>query len=168
MRWIWIDRFVEFESGSHATTIKNVTMAEDHIHDHFPGFPIMPPSLILEGLAQTGGILLSEATEFRQLVVLAKIPKVAFHGTAGPGDTLTYVVKLLDAREDGGIVEATARVGDRLIAECEIVFARLERQAPDSLDRKDFVYSMHLLTGLKGNSAEKPPQARSANPSGVG
>ena len=57
MRWIWIDRFVEFESGRRAVAIKNVSLAEEHLHDHFPGYPIMPNSLITEGLAQTGGLL---------------------------------------------------------------------------------------------------------------
>ena len=54
MRWFWIDRFTEFESGSSATAIKNVSLAEEHLHDHFPGVPLMPNSLIIEGIAQTG------------------------------------------------------------------------------------------------------------------
>ena len=51
MRWLWIDTFVEFESGKRAVTIKNVTQSEDHLHDHFPGFPVMPASLMIEGMA---------------------------------------------------------------------------------------------------------------------
>ncbi|MCY2962842.1 MAG: beta-hydroxyacyl-ACP dehydratase, partial [Planctomycetota bacterium] len=127
MRWIWIDRFVEFSSGSHATAVKCVTMAEDHLHDHFPGFPVMPHSLIIEGLAQTGGILVGETQQFRTVIVLAKIPKVVFHGYAMPGDTLTYSVKLLDMRPDGGIVEGTAKIGEQLVAEIEIVFASISQ-----------------------------------------
>src|ERR687898_46307 len=76
MRWFWIDRFIEFESGKTAKAIKNVTLAEEHLHDHYPGFPVMPGSLMLEGMAQTGGILLGEANDFRHIVILAKIPKV--------------------------------------------------------------------------------------------
>ena len=57
MRWIWIDRFVSFESGKSATAVKNLSLAEDHFADHMPGYPVMPAPLILEGLAQTGGIL---------------------------------------------------------------------------------------------------------------
>lgn len=55
MRWIWIDKFVAFEPGRRAVTIKNVTLAEEHLHDHFPGYPIHPPTLMIEGMAQTGG-----------------------------------------------------------------------------------------------------------------
>ena len=121
MRWIWIDRFVEFESGKRAVALKNVSLAEEHLHDHFPGFPVMPGSLILEGLAQTGGILLGEACQFRHLVILAKIPKATFHSWACPGDTLTYTARLLDVRQDGGIVECEARVGPRLMGLAEVL-----------------------------------------------
>src|SRR5262245_23845558 len=123
MRWFWIDRFIEFQSGSHARAIKNVTLSEEHLHDHFPGFPVMPGSLIIEGLAQTGGILLGEMSHFENLVVLAKIPKMTFNSCVCPGDTLTYAVRLVGVRDDGGIVECSASVGERLVAEGEIVFA---------------------------------------------
>ncbi len=51
MRWFWIDRFEEFDKGRRATAIKNVALSEEHLHDHFPGFAVMPASLIVEGLA---------------------------------------------------------------------------------------------------------------------
>ena len=94
MRWIWIDRFVAFESGKSATAVKNLSLAEDHFADHFPGYPVMPAPLILEGLAQTGGILVGEANEFTKKVVLAKIPKATFHREALAGETLTYTTTL--------------------------------------------------------------------------
>ncbi|MGQ0636696.1 MAG: 3-hydroxyacyl-ACP dehydratase FabZ family protein [Planctomycetaceae bacterium] len=149
MRWFWIDRFLEFHSGSHATAIKNVTLAEDHLHDHFPGFPVMPGTLIIEGLAQTGGILLGEARQYQNPVILAKISNATFHSWACPGDTLTYTAKLLDVRTDGGIVECEARVGSRLVAEAEIVFAHLATDsAAAAVDQKNFVFSMGLLRVL--------------------
>lgn len=134
MRWFWVDRFVEFESGSHAKAIKNVTLSEDHLHDHQPGFPVMPASLILEGMAQTGGILLGEQRQFSRMVVLAKVPRMTFHGWACPGDTLTYSVKLVDSRDEGGMVEVSAHVGDRLVAEGEIVFAHVDGAAAGFAD----------------------------------
>lgn len=145
MRWIWIDRFTEFESGVQAKAIKNVTLAEEHLHDHFPGFPVMPASLIVEGLAQTGGILLGEMNQFAHVVILAKIPKMTFHSWASPGDTLTYSTKLLDARPEGGIVECEAKVGDRLVASGEIFFAHVDDAAAATIDQKNFVFSMRLL-----------------------
>ena len=86
MRWIWIDRFVEFEHGKSARAIKNLSLAEDYFADHFPGCPVMPASLILEGLAQTGGILVGEANQFREKVVLAKVNRAVFHREHLPGE----------------------------------------------------------------------------------
>ena len=79
MRWIWIDRFVEFRRGEFARAVKKLSLAEDYFADHFPGYPVMPAAADLEGLAQTGGILVGEANDFREKVVLAKIPKATFH-----------------------------------------------------------------------------------------
>jgi 3-hydroxyacyl-[acyl-carrier-protein] dehydratase len=161
MRWFWIDRFVEFESGSHAKAVKNVTLAEEHLHDHFPGFPVMPGSLMLEGMAQTGGILLGEKNGFNEIVILAKVPKVTFHSWACPGDTLTYTAKLIDDRPEGGVVECTAHVGERLVAEAEILFNHLEKSkaaGSAALDQKNFVFSMGLMSilevGKAGDGAE--------------
>ena len=147
MRWIWIDRFTEFESGSHATAIKNVSLAEEHLQFHFPCYPVMPTSLIVEGLAQTGGILLGEKNRFQHIVILAKLPSVTFHGWAVPGETLTYHAKLLDAREEGGSVACTAHVEDRLIAETKIVFVHLDQNDPEfgKINQKNFVFSSNLM-----------------------
>ena len=94
MRWIWIDRFLEFHSGKSARAVKNLSMAEDHFADHFPGYPVMPGPLMLEGLAQTGGILVGEANDFREKVVLAKIPVGRFHREVVAGEQLIYEVEL--------------------------------------------------------------------------
>lgn len=147
MRWIWIDRFIEFESGQRARAIKNVSLAEEHLHDHFHGFPMMPASLILEGLAQTGGILVGEARGFQDKVILAKVPRVAFHFPAVPGDTLTYTATLESASAEGARVAATAHVGERLQTEAEIVFANLasDQQSAEFFDPQSFVFTMKLL-----------------------
>ncbi len=128
MRWIWIDRIEEFRSREYARSVKNVTLAEEHLHDHFPGYPVMPTSLIVEGLAQTGGLLVGEASGFGGLVVLAKLSRVTFHDYALPGDQITYEVRLKELRPEGAVVEGTARVGEKLLAEAEIVFAQMDAQ----------------------------------------
>ena len=155
MRWFWIDRFVEFHSGVSATAIKNVSLAEEHLHDHFPGFAVMPGSLILEGMAQTGGILLGEKNAFKHIVILAKVPRVTYHSWACPGDTITYTARLLDAREEGGSVEVVAKVGDRPLSDAEIVFVHLDQSDPKlaAVDQKNFVFSMNLLGILDVGSA---------------
>jgi 3-hydroxyacyl-[acyl-carrier-protein] dehydratase len=129
MRWFWIDRFIEFESGRSAAAIKNVSLAEEHLHDHFPGAPMMPNSLIIEGIAQTGGLLVAEHGGFEERVVLAKVAKARFHFTAVPGDTLTYRATIDDIHKDGAIVSGTSHVDGRLQAEVQVFFAHLNEAA---------------------------------------
>src|ERR1041384_1048497 len=98
MRWIWIDRFTEFASGKSARAVKNLSLAEDHFAEHFPGYPVMPACLILEGLAQTGGILVGEANDFQEKVVLAKILFASFTREVLAGEQLIYDFELLHLR----------------------------------------------------------------------
>src|SRR5712692_7071434 len=127
MRWIWIDRFLEFHSGKSARAVKNLSLAEDYFADHFPGYPVVPGSLILEGLAQTGGILVGEANDFREKVVLAKVPSARFHREALAGEQLVYDVEMLHLRPEGAAVRGRVYVGDALVAEAEIFFAHLDQ-----------------------------------------
>ena len=145
MRWIWIDRFTAFESGKRATAVKSLSHAEDHFADHLPGFPVMPAPLILEGLAQTGGILVGEANEFKEKVVLAKVPKAAFHREAMPGEQLTYHAELIDLRPEGGVVQGRVTSGDALVCEAEIFFAHLDANRSAQLfGDHNFVFSGEL------------------------
>src|SRR5271167_713387 len=130
MRWIWIDKFLEFRHGQFARAVKNLTLAEEHLHDHFPGYPVMPASLIIEGLAQTGGILVGEAGGFAEKVILAKIPRAEFYGVACAGDQLIYEVTLTDLRSEGAVVEAKAFLDGELLADAEIVLPTLIILAP--------------------------------------
>ncbi|WP_437190817.1 3-hydroxyacyl-ACP dehydratase FabZ family protein [Planctomicrobium sp. SH527] len=154
MRWFWIDRFLEFQSGQMAKSVKNVSLSEEHMHDHFPSFPIMPCSLIMEGMAQTGGILLGEAHQFKFLVFLAKVPKFTSHRAARPGDQLIYTATLIDNRDEGGMTNVTAHCGEELVAEAEIVFAFLaqdDESIPISARQNNVVESglATMLAGIK-------------------
>ena len=154
MRWYWVDKFIEFNSGVSAKAVKNVSLAEEHLHDHFPGFPVMPGSLMIEGMAQTGGILLGEHNDFEHNVILAKVPKVEFHSWACPGDQLIYSATLEDARDEGGSVKVAATVEDRLVAEAEIVFVHLSSDDPQlsRIDQKNFVFRMNLLSQISSGT----------------
>ena len=65
--------------------MKCVSLSEDHLHDHWPGYPVMPNTLVAEGMAQCGGLLVSEIYQFSELVVLAKFSKCTFDGEVRPG-----------------------------------------------------------------------------------
>ena len=145
MRWIWIDRFLEFQRGKSARAVKNLSLAEDYFADHYPGYPIMPGSLILEGLAQTGGILVGEANDFREKVVLAKIPSARFYREILAGEQLTYDVELLHLRPEGAAIQGRAKVGEELVAEAEVFFAHLDQSRSQQLfGDHNFVFSGEL------------------------
>jgi 3-hydroxyacyl-[acyl-carrier-protein] dehydratase len=151
MRWIWIDRITEFERGVRAVAIKNITAAEDVLHDHFPAraalpaagplpprparppMPLMPHPLVIEGMAQTAGILVGHANDFREKVILAKIAKASFTATAGPGTTLRYTASI-ERLDDSGA--STAGTVDRLdpltghatpMAHIELMFSHIDQ-----------------------------------------
>lgn len=160
MRWFWIDRFTEMVSGQKATAIKTVSLSEEHLHDHFLGIPTMPNSLILEGMAQTAGMLVSEYNDFRERVILAKVPKLIYHSRAVPGDTLTYRAKLEAIEASGARATATSHVGDRLQAEAEILFAHIDRETAHrplfhSSDFGDLLRSLQLFNvGQKADGSK--------------
>lgn len=160
MRWIWIDRFTAFESGKTATAVKALTHAEDHFADHYPGYPVMPGTLILEGLAQTGGILVGEANQFREKVVLAKVPRVRFTRDARPGELLTYTARIEAMRPEGAVVSGTVTAGTEVIAEAEIFFAHLDQnRTRQAFGADNFVFSGELsyLLGQAKLAAGTPP-----------
>lgn len=149
MRWTWIDRFTAFESRRSATAVKCLSLAEDHFADHFPGFPVMPAPLILEGLAQTGGILVGEANQYRENVVLAKM-SATFHREALAGEQLTYTTRIVDLSETGARVSGTAHSGPDLVAEADIMFAHVAPdQLPPGIPDAKFVFSGELAHLLK-------------------
>lgn len=126
MRWFWVDRFTEFVAASHAVGHKGVALSDSYMHDHWDAYPIMPHSLIAEGMAQTGGLLVSELYEFKELVVLAKFSKLAFHGITRGGDSLTYRADIENIRDVGAVVTVTGHCEEELRSEAEIFFARLQ------------------------------------------
>jgi len=165
MRWFWIDRFTEFHSGRTATATKSVALSEDHLHDHFPGAAVMPNSLVLEGMAQTAGLLVCEHGGFRKQVILAKVSKAIFHCDAWPGDTLTYRAEVHDIKEDGAVASVTSHIGDRLQAELEVFFAHLE-QLSTSGEKVELFVPYDLFSWLRllklyevGRDAEGNPLA---------
>ena len=156
MRWYWVDQFLEFESGRHAKAIKLISLAEDHMHDHFPAYPVMPQSLVIEGMAQTGGLLVCEHSGFVKKVVLAKLPKATFYCEAVPGDTLTYTAVIESLGAEGAKVNATSHLGERLHAEAEIVFAYLNHPEMGALfDPETFLHMMRLMGAYRiGRAAD--------------
>lgn len=127
MRWIWIDRFEEFESGRRAVAIKNVSLTEEYLHDHFPGYPVMPPALLIEAMAQTGGILVGEARNFREKVILAKITQAVFYQEARPGDQLRLEAVLENLTDEAATIHGTIRCGAQHVADIKLMFSHIDK-----------------------------------------
>jgi 3-hydroxyacyl-[acyl-carrier-protein] dehydratase len=150
MRWIWIDKFIEFTPRTSATAIKNVTLAEEHLHDLYPAFPIVPNSLIIEGMAQTSGILVGEARNFSEKVILAKIGRATFHRLVRPGDTIQYNAKIEQLNEVGASISGTVTVGAELVAEIELMFSHIDQNmAGLEFPEHNFVFTEQFTELLK-------------------
>ena len=150
MRWIWIDKFTEFTSRQSATAVKNVSLAEEHLHDLYPAFPIVPHSLIVEGMAQTAGILVGEARNFAEKVILAKIGRATFHRLVRPGETITYAARIEQLSEQGASIEGKVTVGDSLVAEIELMFSHIDQNmAGLEFPEHNFVFTEQFTELLK-------------------
>jgi 3-hydroxyacyl-[acyl-carrier-protein] dehydratase len=150
MRWIWIDKFVEFTSRTSATAVKNVSLAEEHLHDLYPAFPIVPHSLIVEGMAQTAGILVGEARNFAEKVILAKIGRATFHRLVRPGDTIAYRATIEQLSEQGASISGRVTVGDDLVAEIELMFSHIDQNlAGLRFPEHNFVFTEQFTELLK-------------------
>jgi 3-hydroxyacyl-[acyl-carrier-protein] dehydratase len=151
MRWIWIDKFTEFQSRVSATAVKNVSLAEEHLHDLYPDFPIVPHSLIIEGMAQTAGILVGEAANFAEKVILAKIGRATFHRLSRPGDTLQFHAKIEQFSEQGASASGTVTCDGQLVAEIELMFSHIDRNmAGLEFPEHNFVFTEQFTELLKG------------------
>ena len=151
MRWIWIDKFVEFERGRRAVAIKNVSLAEEHLHDHVPGFPVHPPTLMIEGMAQTGGVLVGEAFDFREKVILAKVTLARFHRLVLPGDQIRLEATVQgEVRPEGASIEGRITCNGNLVAEIEMMFAHLDpSRAPQGIGEENFVFTDDFVRLLR-------------------
>jgi len=149
MRWFLLDRFVKLEKGRCAKAIKNITLGEGHLHDHFSGFPVMPNTLIIECLAQTGGILVGFSNDYRIRVVLGKVEQATFYEMALCGDTLELEVEIEYMREEGSKVKGLAHVGDKKVAEVNLMYVHVNDQNVVNLPKENFIFNPRLMSLLR-------------------
>ena len=151
MRWIWIDAFVEFESGQRASAIKNITLAEEYLHDHFPGYPVMPACLLIEGMAQTAGILVGEARGFAENVILAKIRKAEFDDYAVPGDQIRFDAVLETIDERAAATTGSVLKNGKPMGRVDLMFSHVNQsEKPMDVPDHNFVFTDQFLNLLAG------------------
>jgi 3-hydroxyacyl-[acyl-carrier-protein] dehydratase len=150
MRWIWIDKFTEFTSHMSASAVKCATLAEDHMHDLYGDYPIVPHSLIVEGMAQTAGMLVGEARKFEEKVVLAKIGKASFHRLVRPGETIEFTARIEQLNDQGASIAGTVKTGEELVAEIELMFSHIDQNmAGLKFPEENFVFTESFLDLLR-------------------
>ena len=125
--FLFVDRIENFEPGKRATGFKQVTVNEHFFQGHFPDHPVMPGVLIIEAMAQVGGvIMLSEPESRNKIAYFMSLDKVKFRKPVFPGDELRFEIEVIRKRSKTGQCQGKAYVGDKLVCEAEVKFAVVE------------------------------------------
>ena len=147
MRYLLLDRITLLRPPS-AAAVKCVSLADDCFVDHFPGHPVLPGALLLESLAQLGGVLVEAALREQGRsdlhALLSMVDRARFRQLVRPGDRLELTAQALAAREEGGQVRGEARVEGKLVAEAELTFAFAEVKNPKLIARRREVLEVWL------------------------
>ncbi len=142
MRWIWIDKFTEFEPGKRARAVKNISLAEEHLHDHWEAYPVMPASLMIEGMAQTAGILVGQARDFKEKVILAKITRAEFEDVALPGDQLTYEATIENVAPEAASTKGIVLKNSQPFGRVDLMFSHIDNNlAGTKFPEENFVFT---------------------------
>ncbi len=147
MRYLLLDRITALEPGR-ARALKCVSLADDVFVDHFPGHPVMPGALVLESLAQLGGVLIEAAmrergrTDLHALLVM--VNRAKFRQMVRPGDRLELEAVVGSVTEDGGQVRGTATVDGKAAAEAELGFAFAQVTDQRLIDRRREILDVWL------------------------
>jgi 3-hydroxyacyl-[acyl-carrier-protein] dehydratase len=122
--FVMVDRILSVEVGKQIVGLKNVTINEPFFQGHFPGRPVMPGVLILEGMAQVGGIMAFYAnpeTINKKLLFFAGIDKARFRRPVVPGDQLIFTLDFIKQKRSVMVMEAKATVDDQVVAQAELM-----------------------------------------------
>ena len=122
--FLLVDRVIKLERGENIVALKNVTINEPFFQGHFPGRPVMPGVLIIEALAQVGGILAYEtgpSEKRNRLIYFMGMDKVRFRKMVVPGDQIIFEAKILKFRSKVAKMSGKATVNSQLVAEAELM-----------------------------------------------
>ena len=126
MRHYHLDRVLSLERGVRAVGVRSVSLADDVFADHFPGNPVLPGVYILEGLAQTAGLLLWETSGRSRIALMNSVDRARFTAFARPGDVVHLAVDIESLDDRVARVRGAATVGDRAVAATRLTFTMLE------------------------------------------
>lgn len=146
MRWFMIDKVTELVVGERARGVKNVTLSDETLHDHFPDHPILPGVLILEAAAQLAGFLLEVSLNrpgapLRRALMM-QIQQAKFYEACGPGDQLVIDVRIDSTLEAAAQVSAGMRVGERRVARAGLTFVLKEIASERVHEQRRYLYQL--------------------------
>jgi len=153
MRFTLIDRIVELHRGEKITAVKNLTMAEEYLGDHFPRFPVMPGVLMLEAMTQASAWLIRASEDFaHSMVVLREAANVKYGQFVEPGQTLTVTAEITKQSDTETKLKAKGTVDGRVAVSARLVMARYNladtnprRDTSDQATRKELRELFSLL-----------------------
>jgi UDP-3-O-[3-hydroxymyristoyl] N-acetylglucosamine deacetylase/3-hydroxyacyl-[acyl-carrier-protein] dehydratase len=127
--FLLVDRVLEFEPEKRIVGLKNVTISEPYFQGHFPGHPVMPGVLIIEAMAQAGGLLLMDSVSDREdkVVYFMSLDKVKWRKPVTPGDQLVFEVEMLQFRRNVCKLRGVARVDGKVVAEADMMAGMVDR-----------------------------------------
>ncbi|HEY4308496.1 MAG TPA: 3-hydroxyacyl-ACP dehydratase FabZ family protein [Pirellulales bacterium] len=142
MRFTLIDQIIDLTPGEKITAVKNLSLAEEYLADHFPGFPVMPGVLMLEAMTQASAWLIRASEDFaHSTVVLQEARNVKFANFLQPGQTLTITAEILDQDDRRTRLKAAGHVDGSLNVSARLVLERynLASERPDRAVADDVV-----------------------------
>ncbi|MCA9537947.1 MAG: hypothetical protein KC620_03615 [Myxococcales bacterium] len=154
MRYVLLDRITALEPPERAAGVKCISLSDDVFADHFPGRPVMPGALVLEAMANLGGVLAEATMRSRGVeglhAALSMADRVRFRRPVGPGDKLDLTARALRVNEDGARVEAAATCEGEAVAQAVLPFAFVRVTHPTLLARRAERLAIWLHGGLDG------------------
>ncbi len=147
MRFILIDKVTELNLGESITGIKCITSTDDVMHDHFPGKPIMPGSLLIESAAQLSGMLLELSENQDESIpikrsVLVQIEKMKFHEFSKPGDQLIINANILSKLPEGAKIRVSIKCGDKMRVIGSLNFSLIELDTEEINKQRKMIYTL--------------------------
>ncbi len=163
MRFLLVDRIIELEPGTRIKAVKNVSLAEEYLADHFPGFPVLPGVMMLEAMTQAAAWLIRHDEDFaHSIVVLKEARNVKYGNFVEPGQTLVVTANIIKQDDSETTLKAEGAVGDKKHVSARLVLKRYnladddpEKEIADTVVRREM---REIFAQLYQQPSESAPQ----------